>query len=509
MLKRTACVLAIGLLASCNSSTPTGEDNRAPNVAPVESTKSDRGGAIDRGDREEAPAAEPAMAAKPSASGSAPPPPKVAPRGDVAKDSFGVVGGAKGGGGEGARGPGVAGIGGKARPSRTKKTSGGRVAPAEAPMVDKDAAKPLDIAKPPPELPQSGQLTAGEWRDLDHWDFWRGLFDGDQGRQVGAWKHTEDMWGYRTARRIPVRVEASGVPAVDAKVKLLDAQNRTVWQARTNNKGNAQLFAGLLSNYPGPYKVVAEFGGVKAESKAVPVKGSAPVVLNVAAQAQTANGLDLMFVVDTTGSMGDELSYLQSELRDVVRRVQNKGGQNIDIRTSVNFYRDTTDEYLVRSFPFTRNVDESVKHIEAQSAGGGGDFPEAVEQGLADAVFKHKWRDSARARILFLVLDAPPHRDPEHLAKLHEATQDAARQGIRIVPIVGSGINKETEFLMRFLAVSTDGTYVFLTDDSGIGGSHAKPTIGPHTVEYLTPLLVKIINRQLAVEDVRPVRRAP
>jgi hypothetical protein len=82
-------------------------------------------------------------------------------------------------------------------------------------------------------------------------------------------------------------------------------------------------------------------------------------------------------------------------------------------------------------------------------------------------------------------------------ASLHEATQEAARQGIQIIPIVASGIDKPTEFLMRFLSVSTSGSYVFLTDDSGIGGGHIKPTIGPHKVEQLNALLTKIINRSL------------
>ncbi len=511
MLKRAASVLAIALLASCTNAEPAADavKENTKTAGPGAATHADRGEA-DPGDHGGAPVEKAIAPASPS------PEAEESPARAEGSLGLGATGGRGGGGAADGYGVGAIGGGDAAGKGRSAKKATGAAPAAKTAakpsggLADKkvEMAVPID-AKPRPNLPQSGQLTAGEWRDLDHWDFWRELFDGGQGQQTGAWRYTETTWGYQTARRIPVRVEASGVPAVDAKVSLLDAKGRTVWQSRTNNKGTAQLFAGLLTNYPGPYRVVAESGGVKAESKAVPVKGNAPVVVNLPAAGQVPNGLDIMFVVDTTGSMGDELGFLQSELRDVVKRVQAKGGQDIDIRTSVNFYRDTTDEYLVRSFPFTRDVNEAVKHLEAQSAAGGGDFPEAVEEGLADAVFKHKWRESARARILFLVLDAPPHRESAQLAKLHEATQDAARQGIRIIPIVGSGINKETEFLMRFLAVSTDGTYVFLTDDSGIGGSHAKPTIGPHTVEYLSHLLVKIINRHLEVEDIRPVRRAP
>ena len=95
------------------------------------------------------------------------------------------------------------------------------------------------------------------------------------------------------------------------------------------------------------------------------------------------------------------------------------------------------------------------------------------------------------------MLDAPPHHNAETLARLHRLTRAAADKGIRIIPVAGSGIDKPTEFLMRFLAASTDGSYVFLTDHSGIGGSHVKPTVGPHKVEHLNALLARVIGDYL------------
>ena len=109
--------------------------------------------------------------------------------------------------------------------------------------------------------------------------------------------------------------------------------------------------------------------------------------------------------------------------------------------------------------------------------------------------FEHEWRENARARILFLVLDAPPHH--EKRARVRRAIRQAAEQGIRIVPVAGSGIDKPTEFLMRFAATATGGTYAFLTDHSGIGNSHIKPTIGKHKVRKLNDLLVGIIGTYL------------
>ena len=76
---------------------------------------------------------------------------------------------------------------------------------------------------------------------------------------------------------------------------------------------------------------------------------------------------------------------------------------------------------------------------------------------------------------------------------MQTATKKASEKGIKIIPVVASGIDKETEFLMRFIACATNGTYVFLTDDSGIGESHLEPTVGKYEVEMLNDLIIRLI----------------
>ncbi len=70
----------------------------------------------------------------------------------------------------------------------------------------------------------------------------------------------------------------------------------------------------------------------------------------------------------------------------------------------------------------------------------------------------------------------------------------ASAEGIRIIPIASSGVDKETEFLLRFMAINTNGTYTFLTNHSGIGNSHITPTIGQYQVEQLNDLMVRLID---------------
>lgn len=93
-----------------------------------------------------------------------------------------------------------------------------------------------------------------------------------------------------------------------------------------------------------------------------------------------------------------------------------------------------------------------------------------------------------------MIFDAPPHTDDESVDKLNKAISIASEKGIHIVPVVSSNSNRTTELFGRTLAIATNGTYVFLTDDSGVGDSHLEPIIGDYEVEKLHDIIVRVIN---------------
>ena len=66
--------------------------------------------------------------------------------------------------------------------------------------------------------------------------------------------------------------------------------------------------------------------------------------------------------------------------------------------------------------------------------------------------------------------------------------------GIRLIPVASSGVDTETEFLLRSWATMTGGTYTFLTNHSGVGNDHLEPTIGEYEVEKLNDLMIRVIN---------------
>ena len=210
--------------------------------------------------------------------------------------------------------------------------------------------------------------------------------------------------------------------------------------------------------------------------------------------------LDLGFLVDATGSMGDEMAFLQSELKDIVRRVRSIE-PDLDIRMSVVFYRDRGDAFITKSLPFTRSADDAVSFISGTTADGGGDYPEDMNSGL-EAMMRQHWSRDAVPQMLFLVADAPPQQYAGQDYTYHEAIQDAAANGIAIYPVAASGVDKPTEFLFRALAVMTGGKYVFLTDDSGVGNSHEEPDITGYKVEKLNDLMVREIRSYVAAHTV-------
>jgi Carboxypeptidase regulatory-like domain/Secretion system C-terminal sorting domain/von Willebrand factor type A domain len=364
-----------------------------------------------------------------------------------------------------------------------------------------DAAKAVaDADESLPDEPEerAGQLTAGEWSDLKNWNFWLRSID-------TAFSTYHKNWKYNFDDRYSVNVVGTeNQPIADAQVRLLATDGTLVWESRTDNHGNAELWSGLFGGKYTNLVFKVLHNGKTFDFKNAKTFKTSVNTLKINASCSGLMALDIAFVVDATGSMGDEIAYLKSEVVDVIRRVK-MNNQSLEIRTASVFYRDFSDDYVTRIFPFGKSLKQNLAFIRNQSAGGGGDFEEAVPEGLESGIDSLKWSENALARIMFLILDAPPHLTPENTEKLHRLTQKAAQKGIRIIPITASGIDKNVEYLMKTLGVTTGGTYVFLTDDSGIGGGHIKATTEKHEVEHLNDLMVRLIKDATDTETCRKI----
>ncbi|MBO0939168.1 carboxypeptidase regulatory-like domain-containing protein [Fibrella sp. HMF5335] len=356
---------------------------------------------------------------------------------------------------------------------------------------------------------QAGQLTAGEIYDYSKWTLWQDITKRDLSQYRSLWRQSP-------AERYSVQlVTPDGFPVIDAPMRLLNSGRQVVWETRTDNTGRGELWANMFRDELDSinigrekYTVEATVAGKSFTLKKPVLFGRGSNTLTVEQPCQGASLLvDVAFVVDATGSMGDEIAYLKTELTDVINRAS-EAAPGSKIRLGTVFYRDHQDNYLTRHHDFSEQADSTISFIKRQKAEGGGDFPEAVDTALAVALTQLSWSKVAKTRLLFLVLDAPPHDDEASKASLQRSVAKAATMGIRIIPIAASGINKSTEYLLRAMALATNGTYVFLTDDSGIGDTHIKPTTDQYTVEKLNALLVRLISKFTQTPDCRPVANA-
>jgi hypothetical protein len=334
--------------------------------------------------------------------------------------------------------------------------------------------------------PSAGQLTAGEWNDLKNWDFWKKSLD-------SVFKPYANQWKMNLTERVSVILRGSDdQPVADATVILKDSKGQALWTARTNNEGKAELYQHFTTK-DNAAQIIVIADGLEYPFKDIKSYKSGINTFKINKKCTTENAVDIAFVVDATGSMGDEIAYLKSELADVIRRVK-QDNQTLSIQLGSVFYRDFGDEYVAKVFPFNKSLKQNLDFIKRQNAGGGGDFEEAVPEGLEAAIDSMAWRSNAVARLLFLVLDAPPHFTPQNIEKLQRLVAKAAAKGIRIVPVTASGVDQNTEYLMKSFAVGTGGTYIFLTDDSGIGNVHLKATTEKYETEHLNDLLVRLIK---------------
>lgn len=295
----------------------------------------------------------------------------------------------------------------------------------------------------------------------------------------------------------------AGLPFVDTRtrvaIKVVDARGRPVPFARAEvRRAGAPLRLvtaadGVASFYPRLDKVPARTTVTIASragsaSRAVDLAGTRLVSVALPGTSGPPSAMDLALVVDTTGSMGDEMAYLQAELDSIVARLKRNAG-NLDLRIGVILYRDDGDEYVVRSVPLTGDVGAVRALLARQAADGGGDTPEAMDQAMV-AAGRLQWRADA-AKALVLVTDAPPHE--ENVAATLAAAEQLRARGVQIVPVAASGVEDTAQYVLRTMAALTQGRYIFLTDDSGVGNAHAEPDVACYLVTRLDQLVARVL----------------
>lgn len=363
--------------------------------------------------------------------------------------------------------------------------------PGVAEAVIGTATKPKMVKEAP--LP-SGVLTAGSFDDnLDPPMFQNFV------RRMSSWQTFSNLHAQMSGQRLLVQVKDSGgKPVGGARVRLTGQGSSAELITRADGRTVFMLSFDKLPADQQLNLTVTPLDG-QAVTETVTVGAPRWDITLPGVQARLPKKLDFAIILDTTGSMGDELRYINGEIRGIASAIQQKFPE-VDQRFGLILYRDEGDEYVTRSFDFTA-IDTFHRKLQAQSAGGGGDTPEAMHRGLEDAN-QLRWREGDTARVVFLIADAPPH--VQHLGRTMTAVNALRQRGIAIYPIACSGYDDQCEFVMRSTAMLTGSQFLFLTDDSGVGGAHAEPKIPYYSVERLEKLVIRMVACELTGQRIDP-----
>jgi Mg-chelatase subunit ChlD len=177
--------------------------------------------------------------------------------------------------------------------------------------------------------------------------------------------------------------------------------------------------------------------------------------------------IEVCFVLDTTGSMGGLIEGAKQKIWSIANEMVS-AKPTPELKIGLIGYRDRGDEYVVKSFKLTDDIDSIYGNLRAFQAAGGGDTPESVNEALAEAINKMPWsEDRSVLKIIFLVGDAPPHMDYADGPKYPELCRIAAKKDL-IINTIQCGNMAETTPIWQEMAKLSEGRYVAIAQSGNV-----------------------------------------
>jgi len=210
--------------------------------------------------------------------------------------------------------------------------------------------------------------------------------------------------------------------------------------------------------------------GAPPQTQVDPVPITLPTVNPITNQRPK---VDVVFVLDTTGSMGGLIAAAKEKIWSIATTLASSDPAP-DIRMGLVAYRDRGDTYVTKVIPLSNDLDSIYANLMDFQAHGGGDGPESVNQALYDAVHGITWSQDPNAyKVVFLIGDAPPHMDYQNDVKYPATIAAASAKGI-VINAVQAGQNDSTKREWTRIAQLSDGTY-FQVGQSGNAVALATP----------------------------------
>ena len=350
----------------------------------------------------------------------------------------------------------------------------------------------LAVAAPSPPVQRSLGVKAGEWDDnANYRDFLA---------YIGAAGGIEKL--NVSNRQFVVVEDAQGKGVPNCALKISEGETNV--SLVTMASGRAILFPKAHNLSSNTFKVSATCGSKNATATGT-IDASEPdgvTRLKLSASRVEAQKpvVELAFVLDTTGSMSEEIESVKETLDKVVKRFDNSA----TIRVGLVEYKDKGDSFVTKVYPFTTDLVAFRKQIDGISASGGGDTPEDVNSGLAATLSELKWSADASSRLAFLIADAPPHLDYPNGVPYSASAKKAAAAGIKVHTISASGMDDVGQAVFRQVAQFTGGSNMFVlrggAGPQSAGAGDVKSSCGPTHDNFTSGNLDELIIRKVKLE---------
>jgi len=176
--------------------------------------------------------------------------------------------------------------------------------------------------------------------------------------------------------------------------------------------------------------------------------------------------VEVVFVLDTTGSMGGLIESAKNKIWSIASTIA-QAQPSPEIRMGLVAYRDRGDDYVTKRTPMTDDLDTLYSELMSYQARGGGDGPESVNQALFEAVERFDWSEGDDVlRIVYLVGDAPPKMNFEDDVK-HPATCRFARERGILINTIQCGSMTGTRDVWQTIAQNANGAFAAIPQDGG------------------------------------------
>ncbi|KIX06615.1 uncharacterized protein Z518_04591 [Rhinocladiella mackenziei CBS 650.93] len=190
---------------------------------------------------------------------------------------------------------------------------------------------------------------------------------------------------------------------------------------------------------------------------------------------KAACSTDLLFLMDTTGSMYDYINAAKEQVKSIVADIKKTFFNEPDVRVAVVSYKDHCDHPNIEFLDFTPSTDQVFKFLSRLNATGGADAPEDVLGGVHQAL-NASWKQQTRC--IIHIADAPPH-GAGVLNDLGAGSDDyphpgSEPHGLTYKPLLKQLIQLNTNYALLRINSSTDRMALVFAQAYAASGADVK-----------------------------------